>query len=242
MSSGLASTAARIQEGSPPIGASQTSVVPATNASPMLSEIRQCLWATCLRLTGATRHPCHRNRYILPASPHDAGSVFLRIAAHPNISRINAGAAASHGAPVVHALHQLRHCFCQTVSARRFEVGSGEVGAVSAGVAGAGVVVGCGRGGEQRDRRRSWGDAGDPAGVATAVRRRRTGRVGQDTRRPGRKPSIPEETVAEIVRLTTTTTQADATYRSCRTMAKRVGVVRLRCNGYASSSTWSACI
>jgi transposase len=40
----------------------------------------------------------------------------------------------------------------------------------------------------------------------------------------GRKPSILEETVAEIVRLTTTTTPAGATHWSCRTMAKRVGV------------------
>src|SRR6185312_4464553 len=43
MSSRLVSAAARVQEGAPD-GASQTSVVPATNASPMLSEIRQCLW------------------------------------------------------------------------------------------------------------------------------------------------------------------------------------------------------
>jgi transposase len=40
----------------------------------------------------------------------------------------------------------------------------------------------------------------------------------------GRKPSIPDETVAEIVRLTTTTTPAGATHWSCRTMAKQVGV------------------
>jgi transposase len=40
----------------------------------------------------------------------------------------------------------------------------------------------------------------------------------------GRKPSIPEETIAEIVGLTTTTTPAGATHWSCRTMAKQVGV------------------
>jgi transposase len=40
----------------------------------------------------------------------------------------------------------------------------------------------------------------------------------------GRKPSIPEETVAQIVRLTTTTTPPGATHWSCRTMAKKVGV------------------
>ena len=40
----------------------------------------------------------------------------------------------------------------------------------------------------------------------------------------GRKPSISEETIAEIVRLTTTTTPQGATHWSCRTMAKRVGV------------------
>ena len=40
----------------------------------------------------------------------------------------------------------------------------------------------------------------------------------------GRKPSIPEETIAAIVRLTTTTTPEGATHWSCRTMAKRVGV------------------
>jgi transposase len=40
----------------------------------------------------------------------------------------------------------------------------------------------------------------------------------------GRKPSISEEAIAEIVRLTTTTTPPGATHWSCRTMAKRVGV------------------
>ncbi len=40
----------------------------------------------------------------------------------------------------------------------------------------------------------------------------------------GRKPSISEETIAEIVRLTTTTTPEGATHWSCRTMAKKVGV------------------
>jgi transposase len=40
----------------------------------------------------------------------------------------------------------------------------------------------------------------------------------------GRKPSIPEETIAEIVRLTTTTTPPGATHWSCRTMANQVGV------------------
>ena len=40
----------------------------------------------------------------------------------------------------------------------------------------------------------------------------------------GRKPSIPEETVADIVRLTTTTTPPGATHWSCRTMSERVGV------------------
>jgi transposase len=40
----------------------------------------------------------------------------------------------------------------------------------------------------------------------------------------GRKPSIPEERIAEIVRLTTTTSPGGATHWSCRTMAKRVGV------------------
>jgi transposase len=40
----------------------------------------------------------------------------------------------------------------------------------------------------------------------------------------GRKPSIGEQTIAEIVRLTTTTTPPGATHWSCRTMAQRVGV------------------
>jgi transposase len=40
----------------------------------------------------------------------------------------------------------------------------------------------------------------------------------------GRKPSISEETVAEVVRLTTTTKPPGATHWSCRTMAKQVGV------------------
>ena len=52
------------------------------------------------------------------------------------------------------------------------------------------------------------------------------GLAGLDTIRKGRgrKPSISEETVAEIVRLTTTTRPPGATHWSCRTMAKRVGV------------------
>jgi hypothetical protein len=40
----------------------------------------------------------------------------------------------------------------------------------------------------------------------------------------GRKPSIPEKRIAEIVRLTTTTTPAGATHWSRRTMANQVGV------------------
>jgi transposase len=40
----------------------------------------------------------------------------------------------------------------------------------------------------------------------------------------GRKPSISEDIIAEIVRLATTTTPAGATHWSCRTMAKQVGV------------------
>jgi transposase len=40
----------------------------------------------------------------------------------------------------------------------------------------------------------------------------------------GRKPSISGETIAEIVRLTTTTTPPGHTHWSCRTMSKRVGV------------------
>ncbi|MGH3967844.1 MAG: helix-turn-helix domain-containing protein, partial [Mycobacterium sp.] len=40
----------------------------------------------------------------------------------------------------------------------------------------------------------------------------------------GRKPLIPEETIARIVELTTTTTPPGVTHWSCRTMAKRVGV------------------
>ena len=39
----------------------------------------------------------------------------------------------------------------------------------------------------------------------------------------GRKPSISEDTIAEIVRLTTTTTPEGATHWSCRTMAKHGG-------------------
>jgi transposase len=49
----------------------------------------------------------------------------------------------------------------------------------------------------------------------------RLGKIGDGR---GRKPSISEETVADIVRLATTTTPAGATQWSCRTMAKRVGV------------------
>ena len=76
-----------------------------------------------------------------------------------------------------------------------------------------------------RDRRGCRGDAGDGAGLASAVQPK-TGLAGLEKIREGRgrKPSIPEETVAEIVRLTTTTTPPGATHWSCRTMAKQVGV------------------
>jgi transposase len=55
---------------------------------------------------------------------------------------------------------------------------------------------------------------------------RQDGLAGLDKIRDGRgrKPSIPEKRIAEIVRLTTTTTPAGATYWSCRTMANQVGV------------------
>jgi transposase len=62
---------------------------------------------------------------------------------------------------------------------------------------------------------RAWRTRFDEDGLA-GLERIRDGR--------GRKPSIPEETIAEIVRLTTTTTPAGATHWSCRTMARRVGV------------------
>ena len=42
----------------------------------------------------------------------------------------------------------------------------------------------------------------------------------------GRKPSIPEDTIAEIVRLTTTETPEAQTHWSVRSMAKKVGVSR----------------
>ncbi|NJC57631.1 IS630 family transposase [Brevibacterium marinum] len=42
----------------------------------------------------------------------------------------------------------------------------------------------------------------------------------------GRKPSIPEDTIAEIVRLTTTETPEAETHWSVRSMAKKVGVSR----------------
>src|SRR5262249_8343048 len=48
--------------------------------------------------------------------------------------------------------------------------------------------------------------------------------LGAITKGRGRKPSIPEETVAQIVKLTTTTTPEGATHWSCRTMADKVGI------------------
>jgi len=50
------------------------------------------------------------------------------------------------------------------------------------------------------------------------------GNLGRIRQGRGRKPSITEETVAQIVRLTNTTTPPGHTHWSCRTMAKRVGV------------------
>lgn len=52
--------------------------------------------------------PLSSRQVDLPPSPaHHATGAYLRIAANRNVSRINAAAAASHGAPVVHDLHQL---------------------------------------------------------------------------------------------------------------------------------------
>src|SRR5271156_6987946 len=50
------------------------------------------------------------------------------------------------------------------------------------------------------------------------------GNLGRIRQGRGRKPSITEETVAQIVRLTNTTPPPGHTHWSCRTMAKRVGV------------------
>ena len=78
------------------------------------------------------------------------------------------------------------------------------VGAASAGAAGAGVVDGRRRCGQHSDRRGGRGDAGDGAGLAEAVRRGRVWPSSDEVREGrGRKPSIPEETVDEIVQLTT---------------------------------------
>jgi transposase len=49
-------------------------------------------------------------------------------------------------------------------------------------------------------------------------------KFGEVAKGRGVKPSIPEQTIAEIVRLTTQTTPEGATHWSVRTMAKRVGV------------------
>lgn len=48
--------------------------------------------------------------------------------------------------------------------------------------------------------------------------------VGDVAKGPGAKPSIPAETIAEIVRLTTQTTPEGATHWSVRAMANRVGI------------------
>lgn len=56
------------------------------------------------------------------------------------------------------------------------------------------------------------GDTGDGAGLAAAVRRRRARRVDKIREDRGRKPSMPEATIAEIVRLTTTTTPQGSTH------------------------------
>jgi hypothetical protein len=49
-------------------------------------------------------------------------------------------------------------------------------------------------------------------------------RFGEVAKGRGPKPSIPEEKIAEIVRLTTQTTPEGATHWSVRTMAERVGI------------------
>src|SRR3954471_5913361 len=57
--------------------------------------------------------PLSSSQVDLPPSPaHHATGAYLRIAANRNVSRINAAAAASHGAPVVHDLHQLLAAPC----------------------------------------------------------------------------------------------------------------------------------
>ncbi len=58
----------------------------------------------------------------------------------------------------------------------------------------------------------------------------------------GRKPSISDEKVAEIVELTQHSKPKDATHWSCRSMARNTGSARRRCNGsgrrVGSSPTW----
>lgn len=74
------------------------------------------------------------------------------------------------------------------------------------------------------DRPVARGDRGDGAVLACRVRADGLANWGKVAKGRGRKASVSEEQVAEIVELTTKTKPAGATHWSTRTMAERAGV------------------
>src|SRR5512135_2930930 len=106
--------------------------------------------------------------------------------------------------------------------------GAGAVGhsAVSGGATGAGAADGGGRPAECADRRRGGGTAVTVRAWRTRFAEEGLARFAEVREGRGRKPSIPAETVNEIVRVTLHETPPGATHWSTRTMAARVGVSR----------------
>ena len=78
--------------------------------------------------------------------------------------------------------------------------------------------------GECEDRRAGRGEAGDGSGVAGPVRRGGLGEAREVRAGRGRKSTIPQEKIDEIVHLTRHSTPEGQTHWSCRTMAATAGV------------------
>ena len=74
------------------------------------------------------------------------------------------------------------------------------------------------------DRRAGRGEAGDGSGVAGPVREEGLAKLGKVRAGRGRKSTIPQEKIDEIVHLTRHCTPDGQTHWSCRTMAAKAGV------------------
>ena len=96
--------------------------------------------------------------------------------------------------------------------------------AASTSSAGEGAVAGSRWRGEHEDRRGGRGEAGDNSGVGTRFAEEGLAKLGKVRAGRGRKSTIPQEKIDEIVYLTRYSTPEGQTHWSCRTMAAQAGV------------------